>query len=381
MLPSFSPQTDEERFDWLRLFRTGGIGPLRFWKLLSIHHSAAQALSFLEAEVKKGKEFILPKKEEIEAERELVEKKKARLVFKGDPLYPQEFLSLEDAPPVLTHQGVSFPSARPRIGIVGARNASASGCYFAQRVAHDLGREGVIVVSGLARGIDTAAHKGALSTGTIALMAGGIDIIYPMENKRLYEEIRERGSLFSEIKIGTHPQSSHFPRRNRLISGMSEGVALIEASLNSGSMITAEIALTQGREIFATPGFPLDPRSEGCHALIKEGATLLTKAQDILDFLAQKPYPFPFFQERRQPRDHEKEREALKEPKEETSFSPLSLETYILESVSSTPISIDMLVRNSSKPTAQILGIISALEISGKVRRLPGNRLTREWSS
>jgi DNA processing protein len=203
-------------------------------------------------------------------------------------------------------------------------------------------------------------------------MAGGIDVIYPSENTSLYHELCERGTLFSEIKIGTPPQASHFPRRNRLISGLSDAVGLIEAGLKSGSMITADYALSQGREVFAAPGFPLDPRCHGCHKLLREGAQLLTSAEDILDYLVQ----------------IKKISQIEKTPLSFTSSPPSSpcaprsaIEEYILEQLGSAPVNIDTLIRGSSNSTSQVLQAICSLELEGKVQRLLGGRLTRQWKN
>jgi DNA processing protein len=370
------PSSDLDRLSWLQLIRTSGIGPIGFWKLLEKHKTAQEALSFLKWEIKGGKQYCLSSLEEVEKERELHEKIKAQLVYWGEDLYPQTLHNLEDRPPVLSIKGLPLKKGSPFISIVGARNASLNGKYFAQKLAQELGNRGVIIVSGLARGIDTAAHRGSLSSGTVGIIAGGIDNIYPIENKNLYQEISERGTLLSETKIGTPPQASHFPRRNRLISGMSQGIALIEAGLNSGSMITAQFALSQGREIFATPGFPLDPRSQGCNRLLQEGAQVLTSAEDILDFLAQSsiPLPLPLPKEEKTPLFH-----PPLLPSDEEALPPL--ESYILESLESTPLSIDSLIRGSSTSTPQILQAISQLELSGKIHRLSGNLISRLWTS
>ena len=207
------------------------------------------------------------------------------LVALCEPDYPPALAALEDAPPVLGCLGHAHLLRRPTVAIVGARNASANGRRLARQLAAELGEAKLLVASGLARGIDAAAHEGALETGTAAVVAGGVDVIYPEENTGLYEEIRSRGVIISEIAAGTVPQARHFPRRNRLISGMARGVLVIEAALRSGSLITARFAADQGRDVFAVPGSPLDPRARGCNNLIRQGAVLVESAADVLDVL------------------------------------------------------------------------------------------------
>src|SRR6266702_4449722 len=226
-----------------------------------------------------------------DAERELaaIERLGGRLVCWGEPLYPGALAAVDDAPPVLTVLGREemLPGVilAPMVAVVGARNASANGRRLARDLAAKLGAAGIVVVSGLARGIDAAAHLGALETGSVAVVAGGADIVYPEENRGLHEALARDGAILAEMPLGTEPQARHFPRRNRIISGIALGVVVVEAAAKSGSLITARFALEQGREVFAVPGSPLDPRSEGTNDLIKQGATLVTDAADVIAVL------------------------------------------------------------------------------------------------
>jgi DNA processing protein len=254
---------------------------------------------------------------------------------------------------------------RDMIAVVGARNASASGRKFAREMAAELGRSGFVVVSGLARGIDTAAHEGALPYGTVAVLAGGVDDIYPPENSVLYKGIVEDGLIVSEMATGQKPQAKHFPRRNRIISGLSRGVVVVEAAEGSGSLITANFALEQGREVFAVPGSPLDPRSKGTNRLIRDGAALTESAGDVIQVMAeQKPFE-------------------LREPERAFPAAPLSAEPIdaqthrkIEELLGPSPVEIDEIIRQSGARPAAVLTVLLELELAGRVDRHPGNRVS-----
>ena len=209
----------------------------------------------------------------------------ARLVCWGEPGYPSALAAIEDAPPILTVLGEAQLLQRPMIAVVGARNASANGRRLARDLAAELGLGGLVVISGLARGIDAAAHLGALETGSVAVVAGGADVVYPAENRGLYDALVRQGAVVAELPLGTEPQARHFPRRNRIISGTALGVVVVEAAARSGSLITARFALEQGREVFAVPGSPLDPRARGCNDLLRHGANLTETAADVLSQL------------------------------------------------------------------------------------------------
>jgi DNA processing protein len=251
------------------------------------------------------------------------------------------------------------------VAIVGARNASALARKFADTLARDLGFAGLVVVSGLARGIDSAAHEAALAVGTVAVVAGGVDIIYPPENEKLYETIKNQGVILSEMRLGEAPQARHFPRRNRIISGLSRGVVVVEAAERSGSLITAQYALDQGREIFAVPGSPLDPRARGANRLIREGATLTESAEDILSVLS--PMLGAAFQEPDAP--------APTPSTEALEAEADRIRARVEEALGPAPVEIDELIRQLGAPPAAVLTVILELELAGRCARQPGNRV------
>ena len=273
----------QERLDWLRLARTETIGPVTFYALLRRFGSARAAL---DAVPRLGRQGIAVASRAA-AERELaaLDRINAHVLCWGEPLYPKPLEAVEDAPPVLTLLGHAEFLAAPIVAVVGARNASANGRRLAQDIAAGLGEEGVVVASGMARGIDAAAHAGSLATGSIAVVAGGVDVVYPEENRGLYQALASQGTVVAELPLGTEPQARHFPRRNRIISGMALGVVVVEAAAKSGSLITARYALEQGREVFAVPGSPLDPRCRGGNDLLRNGATLTENAADVVSQL------------------------------------------------------------------------------------------------
>jgi DNA processing protein len=362
--------TPAERLDWLRLLRSENIGPITFYQLLGRFGSAGAALEALPDIARRGGRQrplqICPK---ATAERELarVESAGARLVAWGEPHYPAALAAVDDAPPLVSLRGQMALLAKPAVAVVGARNASANGRRFARDIALQLGQHGFLVVSGLARGIDAAAHEGALPTGTLAVLAGGIDTIYPEENRELQEAIAERGILVAEMPVGTEPQARHFPRRNRIISGCALGVIVVEAALRSGSLITARLALEQGRDVFAVPGSPLDPRCRGANDLIRRGATLLESIDDLLAAVPGLPT-----QRRRAP-----------VPVDLTGEStPVSGENEleaarrtILGLLSPSPVSVDELVRQCQLSPPIVVTVLLELELAGQLERQAGNRV------
>jgi len=284
---------------------------------------------------------------------------------------------IEDAPPILTVLGHAELLQRPMIAVVGARNASANGRRLARELAAALGGGGLVVISGLARGIDAAAHLGALETGSVAVVAGGVDVVYPAENRGLYEALVSRGAAVAELPLGTEPQARHFPRRNRVISGMALGVVVVEAAARSGSLITARFALEQGREVFAVPGSPLDPRARGCNELIRHGATLTETAEDVLSQLgaqlrgieAPRPIPptaIPTAPRRPPPGDAELPNPVAL-PEDEAGLE------VILERLGPTPVAVDELVRQCQMSAAVVATLLLELELAGRVERHPGN--------
>ncbi|MGH6882166.1 MAG: DNA-processing protein DprA, partial [Hypericibacter sp.] len=277
--------SDPERADRLRLARTFSIGPITFRRLLDRFHSAAEALRALPELARASGAEILRPPSRAQAEDEIAALARfgGQFLTLGEAGYPEPLAAIEDAPPLLALRGTAALLLRPSIGVVGARNASVSGRKLAEELSRDLGAAGLVVVSGLARGIDAAAHQGALATGTVAVFAGGLDQVYPPEHDDLAQAILDQGgALVSEMPLGTEPQARHFPRRNRLVSGLSRGVLVIEAALKSGSLTTARFALEQGREVMAVPGSPLDPRCRGTNQLLREGAGLVETAADAL---------------------------------------------------------------------------------------------------
>ena len=277
--------SDQQRVDWLRLIRSPNIGPITFRDLINQFGSASIAISALEGRKFSGKTFKLSSKDTALRELETAEKFGARIVALGEKAYPKWLQSIDSAPPLLYLKGHDELGRSPSVGIVGSRNASGAGLKFAGQLAQGLSEQGLVVISGLARGIDAAAHIASLANGTIAVLGGGLDHIYPAQNEEIYHKIASEGLLISERPLGVYAKAKDFPRRNRLISGISHGTIIVEAAMRSGSLTTARFASEQGREVFAVPGHPLDPRATGTNKLIQNGATLITSAQDVIDAL------------------------------------------------------------------------------------------------
>lgn len=372
-LPIVPATTDEEKIAWLRLIRSQNVGPITFYDLLRRFGKASTALEELPHMARRGglkRELVPYSESQALKEIERVASFGARLVFRHDPDYPEVLGYLQDAPPVLTIKGQAHQLMRPSVGIVGARNASLNGRKFAEKIAQELGEQGYGVVSGLARGIDTYAHQGSLKQGTIAVVAGGIDIIYPPENTSLYHKIIETGAIVAESPIGVEPQATFFPKRNRLISGLSLGIVVVEATLKSGSLITARYALEQNREVFAVPGSPFDPRCQGTNGLIRQGATLIQSTSHILEGL--RPLQNPLVKEGDQAH--------YTQDMQENQFMSDQracdeIREKLLTNLSYTPISIDELVRQCHVSPAELLYIVLELELAGKVKRAPGNKI------
>jgi DNA processing protein len=352
----------DELIDWLRLIGTEGIGPITFKQLLAKHGSARAALSA----VKKDS----PSADRIERELQTAAREGIRVVPSCEADYPELLRQIDDSPPVLWVLGDVQVLHRPCIGMVGARNASLNGKKFAKKIAADLADAGFVVVSGLARGIDGAAHEGALSKGlTAAVVASGVDVVYPPEHRALYQKILKTGAVVSELSPATEPQAGHFPRRNRIISGLGKGVIVVEATLKSGSLITARQALDQGREVFAVPGSPLDPRSEGPNSLIRDGAVLVRSAEDVLEVLGV-------------PEKKDSELKLIDNPDSQdveiyTDIDPHSLKGRILEALGPTPVAVDELVRQCQVSAPSLTTLLLEMELEGTVERLPGNKVAR----
>ncbi|HEX3954693.1 MAG TPA: DNA-processing protein DprA [Stellaceae bacterium] len=359
----------QERLDWLRLCRTETVGPVTFYALLRRFGSAAAALDALPDLPRPVKPHS---RRDAEAEMAAADRLGASLVCWGEPSYPDLLTQVEDAPPVLTVLGRADLVLAPMVAVVGARNASANGRRLARDLAAGLGDAGIVVVSGLARGIDGAAHLGSLDTGSAAVVAGGIDVVYPEENRGLYDALVRDGAVVAEMPLGTEPQARHFPRRNRIISGMALGVVVVEAAAKSGSLITARFALEQGREVFAVPGSPLDPRCRGTNDLLRNGATLTETAADIVTQLGpllrgQQPRPpAPL-----QPRLPLPPRAAIPAP-----IGPMSEDAaldLLVEKLSPTPVAVDELVRQCQLSAAAVATLLLELELAGRIERHPGN--------
>ncbi len=371
-MPSSAPRElgHIERLQWLRLIRSENVGPITFRQLLARFGSAGAALDALPMLARRGgrrRPISICSKAVAERELERLESLNATTVALCEPDYPPALAALEDAPPILSCLGHAHLLRRNAVAVVGARNASANGRRLAREIAAELGRNDLLIASGLARGIDAAAHEGALETGTAAVLAGGIDIVYPEENAALYEEIRARGVMISEIAAGTEPQARHFPRRNRLISGMSRGVLVVEAALRSGSLITARFAADQGREVCAVPGSPLDPRARGGNNLIRQGAVLVESAADVLDALegALKP-PIE------EPKVAEFLVPAVSPP--DDGVIAAARET-IEELLGPTPVAVDEVIRECHVSAAIVHMALLELELAGRLERQPGNRV------
>ena len=289
--PFTPPTTEEDRLSWLRLIRSRRVGPGTFWRLMSEYGDANAALEALPAIAgAAGVQDYAPFPAD-DARREFAAARRAGAwpLFLGAPDYPAALAAINGAPPLLWARGQRSLLAQPMVAMVGARNASSLGGRMARKLAEGLGWHGFVVVSGLARGIDAAVHGAALQTGTVAVMAGGVDIVYPAENSALAASIADQGLLLSEQPIGMQPRARHFPRRNRIVSGLAQAVVVIEAAEGSGSLITAREALEQGREVLAVPGHPLDARAAGCNQLIRQGAALVRSAADIIESLQTTP--------------------------------------------------------------------------------------------
>jgi DNA processing protein len=357
---------DKERRAWLRLARTENVGPVTFRNLITRFGSATAALEELPRLAARGggKNFLLSDASEAARELEALEKLGGRMIASREADYPRGLAALEAPPPVVSVLGHPHLLQKEMIAIVGARNASALARKFADTLSRELGFAGLVVVSGLARGIDASAHEAALAVGTVAVLAGGVDIIYPPENDRLYAAIKNQGVVLSEMRLGEAPQARHFPRRNRIISGLARGVVVVEAAEKSGSLITAQYALDQGREVFAVPGSPLDPRAKGANRLIREGATLTESAEDILSVLA--PMLGGGFREPEVPPPISAEAMEAEADR---------IRAAVEEALGPAPVEIDELIRQLGAPPAAVLTVILELELTGRCSRQPGNKV------
>ena len=357
----------DDPVDWLRLIRSRRIGPATFHRLLADHGSVAAALAALPdiARAAGVENYEACPLGVVLAEMKQARAAGATLLRWGLAPYPVALQDIADAPPVLWAQGDVALLARPMVALVGARNASSLGLRMARRLAEGLGAAGLVVVSGLARGVDAEAHQAALDSGTVAVQAGGVDHIYPLENARLAADIAEKGCRISEQPMGTEPQTRHFPMRNRIISGLARAVVVVEAAIKSGSLITAEAALEQGREVFAVPGHPFDARAAGCNRLLRDGATLVRGTQDILDGL------------RMGVRSAAVEPAPVAAPDRRGLRDVTALHDQILARLGPSPLAEDQLIRDLDIPAALVTPELVSLELDGRILRQAGGLLSR----
>lgn len=374
--PPIPPTPEEIRFHRLRLLRSRRVGPATYYRLLNEHGSAQNALDALpEIAAKAGVSgYQICPEGVIHAELKAAKRARARLLMHDDPDYPHDLSTISDAPPMLWCLGDQALLSRPMIALVGARNASSLGTRMTKKLATDLTDAGFVVVSGLARGVDAAAHLGAMSGGTIAVQAGGVDVIYPLENSEIAHNIGKSGLRLSEMPIGMQPQARHFPMRNRIISGLSRAVIVVEAAAKSGSLITARNALDQSRDVLAVPGHPFDARAAGCNMLIRDGAVLVRSADDVIDALgpmaddtAQLPLDLT-------PAEPPKP----SQPKpERTLRDHAALHDQILARLSPAPMAEDQLIRDLATTPNTVAPVLIDLELDGKITRQSGGLLSR----
>jgi DNA processing protein len=354
----------------LRLIRSGNIGPVSYRQLITRFGTAANALAALPDLAARGggRAPQIADLRDVEKELAATAKLGARYLFVGDADYPALLAETETAPPALIVRGDLTLLTKPVVAMVGARNASAAAVRFARGLAQELGQAGVTIVSGLARGIDTAAHIGSLESGTVGVIASGIDISFPPENKALQEEVAMRGLLIAEQPPGREPLARHFPSRNRIIAGLALGTVVIEAAPKSGSLITARLANEAGREVMAVPGSPLDPRAQGCNLLIREGATLVQCAADVMELV--RPFELDSHTQR------------FRSPGSEYAATPIDADDAARRAITNllgpVPVPVDELVRQSALPPAIVQTVLLELELAGRLARHAGGRVSLE---
>jgi len=357
-----------ERRDWLRLIRTQNVGPVSFRDLINRYGDASAALDALPSLIR-NKPINPPRVDQVEAEMDHAEQMGVRLICAIEPDYPKYLRALDPPPPVIAVMGRADVLHRPCVAIIGSRNASAIGQRFANGLAAELGQAGYTVVSGMARGIDSAAHQGSLATGTAAVLGGGVDHIYPRENAELHAQVQENGAIVSESPLGYRATARDFPRRNRIISGLCRGVIVIEAAERSGTLITARYALEQNREVMAAPGSPLDPRTKGCNRLIRQGAHLIESAEDVIAVL-----------ETLRGLD-------LEEPGESFASAPFDAnrveediakaKRQVVDLLSPTPTPRDDIIRASGLPVPLVTAALMEMELAGDAIVEPDGKISR----
>jgi DNA processing protein len=379
--------SQSEKIDWLQLCRSGGVGPQTFFKLLRRFGSARRGLEELPRlarEAGSEERWRRCRRDDAGAEVAAIAELGCALIAHGEPAYPQRLAEIADPPPLLIVRGRVDLLEAPAVAVIGARNASANGRMLAHNLANELAAGGLLIVSGLARGIDAAAHEGALAAGepTLAVIASGVDVAYPSDNAELMERIADSGAIVSERPLGAVPQARHFPRRNRLISGMSLGVVVVEAAPQSGSLITARLAAEQGREVMAVPGSPLDPRHRGTNQLLRDGATLVESAADVLAALGPLA-PIPGQRtlsagsaEPRVTRRTEERKPPAPPQLPLDAANGADLLGRLCERLGPEPLLVDELIRQCQASTAEVQRALMELELDGRLERHPGNRVS-----
>lgn len=364
--------TDRQRLNWLRLIRSENVGPVSFRTLINRYGSAEAALDALPELALRGgaaRRIRIASQADAEAEILSAQRHGARFVAIGEADYPPMLRMMDAPPPLLAVKGNAATFTLPSVAIVGARNASITGMQFTRIIANTLGHEGFAVVSGLARGIDATAHQASLDTGTIAVLAGGLDRPYPPENIALCGQIAERGAVISEMPFGWEPRAKDFPRRNRLVAGLALGLVVVEAAKRSGSLISARLANEMGRLVFAVPGSPLDPRAAGTNQLLKDGALMVTEAADILDALT------PLAAQTRGERDILLAEDCLGDEGIVVPSAQSDTERLI-EALGPTPIQLDYVIRHTGLHPSQVFSILLELDLAGRLERHVGGSVS-----
>lgn len=365
--------SDDQKLAWLRLIRSENVGPATFRMLINKYGGASEALEALPELSARGglrRRIKICSLSDAESEMAMAAKRGLKIIAVGEEHYPFALRHIEGVPPLLFVRGKTGILRSPMVAIVGSRNCSAAGARIATQLAEGLSDAGLVTVSGLARGIDGAAHKACIAHGTVAVLAGGADTVYPDEHKDLAAEICETGALISEMRVGYKPRGPDFPRRNRIISGVSYGTIVVEAAKRSGTLITARLAGEQGREVFAVPGSPLDPRSAGTNKLIKDGAQLVTGAQDVIDSLQ------PVLTDPEILATPSSLREDDLEPSFDADNIPISARDQVYNALGVAPVEIDEIIRHTGLPPGIVLMIILELELAGRIEYHAGQRVS-----
>lgn len=366
-LPYSAPSTEEDRVSWLRLIRSHRVGVITFFRLLEEYGSATAALAHLpEVATKAGVSDYLPATDQaVQTEIRAAQACGAQMLCFPDSLYPPLLREIADPPPLIWVRGNPENLIKPGLSLVGARNASSLGTRMARKLSQDLGKARFVIASGLARGIDTAAHLASLETGSIAVFGGGVDVVYPKENVGLARDILQNGCIISEAPMGLYPQARHFPSRNRIVAGLSRATIVVEAAARSGSLITARAALDQSRDVLAVPGHPFDARASGCNMLLRDGATLIRSAEDVLDAVGD-AYPAELILTEKDAPD----------PTPSATVDAKHLQQKILSRLSPSPLAEDQLIRDLSMPSPLITPALVCLEMEGQITRHPGGLLS-----